>query len=173
MSGHLEQGGRSHPAAHAHRYHRVPRLAPLRPLQVYQATFERRWGIASFSALVRDKVGDKVRDNVGDPEQGVPAPDLPDPPRALDADRVHAERSRDEWRRAAGEGAEGTDRMIARVRGVIAASSAGAVSLKLSASLQATITGVPSQASVMSGYDTQNGAGTITSSSAARRRGCR
>ena len=90
-------------------WHDLRTLAPLRPLQVYQATFERRWGIASFSALVRDKVGDKVRDNVGDPEQGVPAPDLPDPPRALDADRVHAERSRDEWRRAAGEGAEGAD----------------------------------------------------------------
>ncbi len=60
-------------------------LAPLRPVQVYDATFERRWGIGSFSALVRDKQ---------------------DLSRALDADRVRAERSRDEWRSAVGEGRE-------------------------------------------------------------------
>ncbi|MGY0195006.1 UvrD-helicase domain-containing protein [Leptothrix sp. BB-4] len=59
-------------------------LPPLRPAQAYEAAFERRWGIGSFSALVRDK-----QDTV----------------RALDADRALAERSRDEWRGAAGEGA--------------------------------------------------------------------
>jgi hypothetical protein len=47
---------------------------------------------------------------------------------------------------------------------VIADSSRRGVSLKPSASGQGTTTGVPSLARTMSGYDTQYGAGTITSS---------
>ncbi|MDP4299657.1 UvrD-helicase domain-containing protein [Leptothrix discophora] len=66
---------------------------PLRPVQPYDARFERRWGIGSFSALVRDKA-----------EAGplAPAPEAvtPIPARALDADRVRAEGSADEWRGA-------------------------------------------------------------------------
>eukprot|EP01022_Parablepharisma_sp_SALTPOND_P035049 TRINITY_DN939_c0_g4_i4.p1 TRINITY_DN939_c0_g4~~TRINITY_DN939_c0_g4_i4.p1 ORF type:complete len:1248 (+),score=348.87 TRINITY_DN939_c0_g4_i4:2480-6223(+) len=50
------------------------------------------------------------------------------------------------------------------VRGVMARSSVVGVSLKPSASTQGTITGVPSQASTMSGQETQQGAGTSTSS---------
>ncbi len=70
-------------------------LAPLRPPTTYDARFERRWGIGSFSALVRDKQGDHAS------VAAVAAPG----PRALDADRVQAERSLDEWRAAAGEAA--------------------------------------------------------------------
>jgi hypothetical protein len=51
-----------------------------------------------------------------------------------------------------------------RVFGVMAFSSWAGVSLKPSASGHGTVTGLPSQASTMSGYDTQNGAGMITSS---------
>ncbi len=52
------------------------------------------------------------------------------------------------------------------VRGVIARSSACGVSLKPSDSGHATTTGVPSLTSTMSGYDTQYGAGMMTSSPA-------
>ncbi|MOA26747.1 hypothetical protein D3C78_1475620 [compost metagenome] len=52
------------------------------------------------------------------------------------------------------------------VRGVMACSNACGVSLKPSASGQASTTGVPSLTSTMSGYDTQYGAGMMTSSPA-------
>ncbi|MEY2653035.1 MAG: hypothetical protein RLZZ524_62, partial [Pseudomonadota bacterium] len=68
-------------------------LAPLRPAAVYDAAFERRWGIGSFSALVRDKQ---------------------DAVRAMDSDRVRAERSRDEWRGATG--ASGENSMTGKTR---------------------------------------------------------
>ncbi|MNN44536.1 hypothetical protein D3C81_1588300 [compost metagenome] len=53
-----------------------------------------------------------------------------------------------------------------RVRGVMAASSWAGVSLNAFSGRQLTKTGLPSASSTISGYETQYGAGTMTSSPA-------
>ena len=64
---------------------------------------------------------------------------------------------------AAPVGLPGAFRITHRVRSVIASRSSSAVSLKSLSSEQSTTTGEPSLTSTMSGYETQYGAGMITS----------